>query len=127
MKNINRRESPRIDIRLSCRVTSPALGMSGAMETENISRGGVLIAWGEAGGGLEPPALGQLVAVEIELPAFHSFGRKCMHCEGSVMRVSLPESGRPRVALRVNYMDFRSLHEASAPVEAESFAGLWMA
>ena len=56
MKNINRRESPRIDIKLRCHVTSPALWAQSAMYTENISRSGVLIAWrgAEAAGAALP-------------------------------------------------------------------------
>ena len=45
MRNINRRESPRIDIKLRCHVTSPALWMRNPMYTENISRSGLMVAW----------------------------------------------------------------------------------
>src|ERR1035437_3837518 len=45
MKNINRRESLRIEIKPRCHVSSPALWMQSAMYTENISRSSVLIAW----------------------------------------------------------------------------------
>ena len=33
------------------------------------------------------PAIGQIVTVEIELPANHGFGQKCIHCQGTVTRV----------------------------------------
>ena len=118
MKNINRRENPRIDIRLDCRVTSPASWMRGGMHTENISRRGLLIAWRGEGGGPRPPEVGQIVAVEIELPAHHEFGQKCMHCEGIVARVSEADGECAYVALRVNYMAFRSLHDRMRAVES---------
>ena len=50
MKNINRRESPRIEIKLRCHVTSPALWMRNPMYTENISRSGMLVVVARRGG-----------------------------------------------------------------------------
>ena len=129
MKTINRRESPRIDIKLRCHVTSPAVWAQPAMHTENISRSGVLIAWRGANTGIPLPSMGQIITVEIELPANHGFGQKCIHCQGSVVRGANSGDEFTRIALRVNYMDFRSLHdrirafEAMQPVVASS----WMA
>ena len=128
MKITNRRESPRIEIRLRCHVTSPALWARSPMYTENISRSGVLIWWRGDGQPLGPPAMGQIVTIEIELPANHGFGRKCMHCQGTVLRVSAPEPDAYLVALRVNYMDFRSLHDRLRSLQAlEPVASSWMA
>src|SRR5579872_5162330 len=45
MKTANRRESPRIDIKLRCHITSPVLGLESAIYTENISRSGLLMGW----------------------------------------------------------------------------------
>ena len=128
MKNINRRESPRIAIRLRCHVTSPALWAKSAMYTENISRSGVLVAWRGIETELPVPALGQIVTVEIELPANHGFGQKCIHCQGSVMRISNSAENFPLIALRVNYMDFRSFHDRIRAFEAmRPVASSWMA
>jgi hypothetical protein len=127
MKNINRRESPRIEIQLRCHVTSPALWVRTAMTTTNISRSGILVAWSGEGPAVPVPGLGQIVTVEIELPANHGFGQKCIHCQGTVTRVTgAPES--PNVALRVNYIDFRSFHDRLRVVEALTpVASSWMA
>jgi hypothetical protein len=127
MKNINRRESPRIEIQLRCHVTSPALWVRTTMKIENISRSGVLVAWSGEGPAVPLPGVGQIVTVEIELPANHGFGQKCIHCQGTVTRVTgAPES--PNVALRVNYMDFRSFHDRLRAVEALTpAASSWMA
>ncbi len=77
---------------------------------------------------LPVPVLGQLITIEIELPANHGFGQKCMHCQGTVARVAEPEGDCPRVALRVNYMDFRSFHDRIRAFESLSpAAGSWMA
>ena len=128
MKNINRRESPRIDIKLRCHVTSPALWAKSDMYTENISRSGVLIAWRGADTALPVPSLGQIVTVEIELPANHGFGQKCIHCQGTVMRMVNSGEDFPRIALRVNYMDFRSFHDRiRAFVAMQPVANSWMA
>jgi hypothetical protein len=127
MKNINRRESPRIEIKLPCHVTSPALWARSAMYTENISRSGVLIAWCGDGAKLPVPCVGQIVTVDIELPANHGFGQKCIHCQGTVAR-ALGGGEPPRVALRVNYMEFRSFHDRIRAFEAlQPVANSWMA
>lgn len=128
MKNINRRESPRIDIKLRCHVTSPALWVRSAISTENISRSGILLAWRADGAPLPVPTIGQIVTVEIELPANHGFGQKCIHCQGTVIRVSTDHADCPRVALQVNYMDFRSFHDRIRALEAlQPIANSWMA
>lgn len=73
--------------------------------TENISRSGVLVRW--TGAPAVVPRLGEAVRMDIELPANHGFGRKCIHCQGTVVRVSMPDGDAPRVALAVSYMKFR--------------------
>jgi hypothetical protein len=123
MKNINRRENPRMEIKLRCHVISPALLAPGRMYTENISRSGLLIAWRGDDGPLPPPALGQILTVEN-----HGFGQKCIHCQGTVARIAETEGDCPRVALLVNYMDFRSFHDRIRAFEAPApMANLWMA
>ena len=108
MKPINRRENPRIEMKLRCYVASPAIRVRSAMHTENMSRNGLLIAWKSDSGTVPLPFVGQIVTVEIELPAHHGFGPKCIHCQGAVARVSHENPDVPQVALRLNYMDFRS-------------------
>jgi hypothetical protein len=133
MENINRRQSQRVDIKLRCHVSAPALWVPGAMYTENISRGGILIAWLGESAPLPPPRIGQSVTVEVELPASHGFGARCIHCEGFVARVSAPaghsgDAGDPRVALCVNYMDFRSFNDRIRAFESmHPMANAWMA
>jgi hypothetical protein len=127
MRNINRRESPRIEIKLRCHVTSPALWMRTAMYTENISRSGLLVAWRGEGSALPMPMVGQILTIEVELPANHGFGQKCIHCQGTVTRI-LSDQESPRVALRVNYMDFRAFHDRLRVVEStQPVVNSWMA
>jgi hypothetical protein len=128
MANINRRESPRMEIKLRCHVTSPALWMRSAMYTENISRSGVLVAWRGENAPLPLPNQGQIITVEVELPANHGFGQKCIHVQGTVTRVIESEPGCPHVAMRVNYMDFRSFHDRLRSIQAtQPVANSWMA
>jgi len=79
------------------------------MHIENISRSGLLLAWRNDTGPVALPIVGQIVTVEVELPANHGFGPKCIHCQGAVARLALEDRDRPRVAVRLNYMDFRDL------------------
>ncbi len=62
------------------------------------------------------PAAGDPMVVEIDLPANHGFGRKCMQCHTTVVRVTAGEGEPPRIAMRIHKMRFQSLDE-SAPFE----------
>ena len=111
---MNRRESPRMDVKLKCHVapvkTSPH-GLSGT--TENISRNGVLMLCADTSSG-EQPRVGEVVTVEIELPENPVFGRKCIHCQATVVRVT-GENGQPfRVAFSVNQMKFTEYAASAA-------------
>jgi hypothetical protein len=98
------------------------------MYTENISRSGVLIAWSGDGAALPLPSLSQILTLEVELPANHGFGQKCIHCQGTVTRVLPSDAAGTRVALRVNYMDFRSFHDRMRNIQAmQPVANTWMA
>ena len=98
------------------------------MYTQNISRSGILIAWRGLDAALPVPSVGQIVTVEIELPANHGFGQKCIHCQGTVMRMTDTPENFPLIALRVNYMDFRSFHDRIRAFEAmRPVASSWMA
>lgn len=98
------------------------------MYTENMSRSGLLVAWRGDGTALPLPMVGQILTIEIELPATHGFGQKCIHCQGTVTRLMQAEPDCPRVALRVNYMDFRAFHDRLRSIETQQPARqTWMA
>lgn len=123
MKYINQRGSPRIDIRLRCRISSAGICSRVLMYTENLSRSGMLVLW-------DAPILprpGQFVTVEVELPVHHGFGRKCILCQAEVVRATRGAGGEARVALSVNYMKFRAYQEKVAAMQLESAeAGVWV-
>ena len=98
------------------------------MYTVNMSRTGILVAWRGEGPALPVPHLGQIVTVEIELPAHHGFGQKCIHAQGTVVRVAQQEPECPEVALSVNYMDFRAFQDRIQTIESlQPSASSWMA
>jgi hypothetical protein len=72
-----------------------------------MSRSGILVEWSADGLLSRLPKPGDALTVDIELPANHSFGRRCMHCQTVVARVGPGEKGEPTVALQVNQMQFR--------------------
>ena len=113
-----------MDVKLKCHVAPMKTwphGLSGV--TENISRNGVLMLCAE-GGAEEQPRVGEVVTVEIELPENPVFGRKCIHCQATVVRVS-GEPGQPlRVAFSVNQMKFTEYGNPTAQLcEMEASAG----
>lgn len=106
---MERRRSPRLDISLRCRISSPKFGSETLIGlTENMSRGDVLVLLDGEYGLSDLPRVGDPLIVEIDLPANHVFGRKCMLCQTSVVRVSKSENGAPRIALRIHKMRFQS-------------------
>ena len=128
MKSINRRETPRIDVKLKCHVTSPRVWSNGFVGvTENISRSGLLLLWnGKQSGNSRLPRVGDLITMDIELPVHHDFPTKCIHCQGTVVRVSVTENQAPHVALSVNYMKFRDYGGPAAAVQdIEAELGSW--
>src|SRR5215467_1669622 len=127
MRSINRRETPRIDVKLKCHVNSPRVWSNGFVGvTENISRNGLLLVWNGSEAGTRMPRVGDLISMDIELPAHHDFPSKCIHCQGTVVRVSVNGDEAPRVALSVNYMKFRDYGRRVAKVrDIEAQLGNW--
>jgi hypothetical protein len=105
---MDRRSDPRVDVKLPCHVVSPA-NKEGVFVgvTENMSRSGVLVVWNAGNGLASLPKQGEPLSVDIELPANHHFGRRCMRCSAVVARVA-SQNGDLRVALQINQMQFRS-------------------
>lgn len=125
---MERRQDPRLEVRLRCHIA----GLYGKKRqfiglTRNVSRGGMLVDW-EAGGGLSFPKPGDLVELEIELPANHVFGRKCLYCQATALRVASGSDGCARVAFQVHQMKFRdsAARKMAAVSTQEEFSELLM-
>jgi len=78
-----------------------------------MSRGDVLVLLNPDYECMELPSVGDPLIVEIELPENHSFGRKCMQCQSTVVRISQSDGGAPRMALRINKMRFENFEGRS--------------
>jgi hypothetical protein len=103
---MNLRDNPSVDVRLRCYAGSPKMKPPRYVGvTENISRVGILVLWDREQA--DPPHVGELLTIDLELPANHTFGRKCMHCETTAVRVSSGEGSAARVALNIDRMEFR--------------------
>jgi hypothetical protein len=112
---MERRRVPKLEINLSCRLSSPRLGAAPLVGvTENMSRGDVVVVVSNDGGTCDLLSMGDPVVVEIDLPANHAFGRKCMQCQTTVVRSSRNEYGAARLAMRIHKMRFQSRGEGSA-------------
>ena len=108
-----------MEISLPCRLTSLRFGSQPlAGLTENISRGEILVQFPADQSFEDGPCVGDPVIVEIDLPANHSFGRKCMQCQTTVVRVSRSEEGPARLAMRIHKMRFQSCGEGHAGEDA---------
>jgi hypothetical protein len=82
--------------------------------TENMSRGDVMVVLPEDCLDGDLPLVGDPMLVEIDLPANHAFGRKCMQCQTTVVRVGKSETGAPRLSMRIHKMRFQSCGEDCA-------------
>ena len=101
-----------MEISLPCRLTSLRLGgqpLAGV--TENISRGEIMLQLPSADGLPDGPYVGDPMIVEIDLPANHTFGRKCMQCQTTVVRVSKSDEGGAHLAMRIHKMRFQNCGE----------------
>jgi c-di-GMP-binding flagellar brake protein YcgR len=126
---MERRRNARLDINLQCRITSPRTGARTLdAVTENMSRGDILILLAEDQANGSMPCMGDPLIVEIDLPANHTFGRKCMQCQTTVVRIDKSESGSARLGLRIHKMRFQSCLEfpASGAQVGESLGQLVM-
>lgn len=72
-----------------------------------MSRSGVLVVWNANGMLASLPRPGEPLTLDIELPANHNFGRRCMHCNAVVARVA-SQNGDMRVALQIKQLQFRN-------------------
>jgi hypothetical protein len=79
-----------------------------------MTRGDIIVLLAGEPAPSELPREGDPLVVEIDLPANHAFGRKCMQCQTTVVRVSRSHIGVASVAMRIHKIRFQSCVEASA-------------
>ena len=106
---MDRRVDSRLDVKLPCYVAFPASKTRRFVGvTENMRRNGMLVSWRWEELPEALPRPGEVLTAEIELPTSRHFGRRCMFCQVTVVRVATEEPGQARVAFRVNHMQFRN-------------------
>lgn len=104
---MERRQDSRVAVRLPCHLAR--LGGKSRQfvgQTKNISRGGVLLEW-DSDLSARLPRPGELLDLEVELPANHSFRRKCLYCQVTAVRLAEQGDGRRLVAFQIHQMKFR--------------------
>lgn len=86
------------------------------MQTENISRDGMLLHWEAVGA--QVPRVGDMLIVEVELPEQQGFERRCIRCQATVARVDAePGATFTWVGLAIHAMDFRVAQSAAAQLQ----------
>jgi hypothetical protein len=107
---MNRRTNERIEMKLPCMVTFPDhWHLTASGYTANMHRDGVLVACALGQATEDLPDVGSKGKLKIELPANHSFGRKCIECDTVLVRTTRTNSGEWQFAMRIRTVAFRDL------------------
>lgn len=118
------RGDPRFAITTRCRLMGTITGECHGV-TENVSRRGLLVQVTDTGPMAVLPGIGELLTVDIELPANVMYGQKLLRCRGTVVRVSNAAKALPRIALSIDQMEFSTGAGVPGRVEpARSLDGL---
>ena len=111
---MEQRSYPRFDVNAVCYLCGLGHALSQGV-TENISRGGLLLRLESRHAPIALPRIGDVVTVDVELPANHNFGQKYLRCRGSVVRIASARQSPARIALSVSQMEFaNSLRKSAA-------------
>lgn len=112
---MDRRTSPRQQIRLAAKYSVPRLGIKlFPAKTIDMSRSGVLIEYSEETGAVNGSGylsgctvvIGDFIQVQIDLPKLQNFTPRCISCTGEVIRVD-KASGQLLIAVGIRTMQFR--------------------
>lgn len=105
------RNSRRFSIQLACRIRRGGIPEVIRGTTLDISYVGALIQMESDGDTALVPAPGEIVKLEVLLPANRIFGQRCLACEAVALRVTQRE-GVPALAVRFRQVEIRSTEEA---------------
>jgi hypothetical protein len=88
---LDRRGKARLEVELKCVVKSMRYDWARVpVRTVNLSRSGVLLDW-PLSMGQPNPKIGEMLRLDILLPAPPEFGERSISCEGMVVRVDVKE------------------------------------
>ena len=123
---MERRRDDRRDVRLTCYVGSPEMGVSRLTGiSENISRSGMLLVVADCATLPQSIEVGNAATVEVPLPVEHDLGPRSMHCEAKVVRIASSDE-QVHIALRFKSRGFRALERGSGPLTPASTPGYLM-
>jgi hypothetical protein len=83
---MDQRQHVRVDVTLPCHLRMAGQG-SVIGDTVNISRGGLLVRCREMDSLERLPEVGDLLTVDVALPASPVAKRKCLHCQATIVRL----------------------------------------
>lgn len=102
---MERRNKTRHDLQLVCHIGSGKVLSRpvAAAVTSNVSRDGMLMSWQSA---VPLPEVGSHLTVDVELPGQGGLDVRFMRCRTTVVRIDVPKSGEPSVALHIEQIRF---------------------
>jgi len=122
---MERRDRTRLAMSAYCRVSPmakqrPNYRRSMWKRIENISGGGMLVAWSRAEPELKPPHVGERYMVELRLPAHPVFGQRALQFKTKVVRVFEHANGRVMAGLSSTRGTFKFVKPGAWPDRMES-------
>ncbi len=100
---------------MRCFVTTQKIPNTKLVATAvDISKEGIRFSLDADTAAWRPFGEGDSVVIEVELPADHDFGKRCIHGRGNVVRVEQGESGEGMVAVDFAKVSFRGLEGSAA-------------
>jgi hypothetical protein len=98
------RSFPRFEVSIPCKIEGVLTGQF-AGNIENISRSGLYLHLTNSKCRLLP-VVGEVLTVDIPMPASRVYGQKYLRCSGTVVRVSNSRRSSPTLAISVDQMHF---------------------
>src|SRR5438876_11948244 len=110
---MEKRNRERMVLTVFCRVAPVANRRRSAWKRiENISGAGLLVEWGR-GEEQAAPSVGEIFAVELQLPPHPVFGQRVLQYKAKIVRVSRQKNGRVLAGLQTTQTRFRALTPGS--------------
>jgi hypothetical protein len=115
--NMEHRSSPRFEVSIPCTVEGVITGQFTG-RIENISRSGLFLHLIGSNCRLLP-VVGEVLTVDISLPANRVYGQKVLRCSGTVVRVSNSRRSTPALGISVDQMEFGQVFRSLSLVKSD--------
>ena len=118
---MEKRNRERLTLSVFCRVAPAANQRRSAWKRiENISGAGLLVEWSRGDQEAPAPSIGDIFAVELQLPPHPVFGQRALQYKAKVVRVTKQKNGRVLAGLATTQTRFRALTPGSWQDVSES-------